>query len=63
MYIGPAEQEAADRLAIRAWNLMGGLDWAGLETIADMLGIDDVEGLIVRLAAIRDHQRQGGDDA
>lgn len=42
---------------------MGGLDWAGLETIADMLGIDDVEGLIVRLAAIRDHQRQGGDDA
>lgn len=41
---------------------MGGLDWAGLETIADMLGIDDIEGLIVRLCAIRDHQRQGGGD-
>lgn len=40
--------------AIRAWNLLGGMDWAGMETVAEMLGITDIDALIVRLATIRD---------
>lgn len=36
---------------------MGGtLDWAGLPLVAELLGIDDLETLIVQLAAIRDFQ-------
>jgi hypothetical protein len=44
-------------LAIRAWNLMGGIDWAGLPVVAEMLGFDDPEILITQLAQIRDAQR------
>lgn len=36
---------------------MGGtIDWAGLPTVAELLGIENVEQLIVQLAAIRDFQ-------
>lgn len=36
---------------------MGGtIDWAGLPLVADLLGFDDLELLIVQLAAIRDFQ-------
>lgn len=36
---------------------MGGtIDWAGLPLVADLLGLDDLELLIVQLAAIRDFQ-------
>lgn len=45
------------RLAIHAWNLLGGMEWAGLETVADLLGYDDIELLIYQLTVIRDHQR------
>lgn len=34
------------------------IDWAGLETVADLLGIDDLEILIVQLLAIRDFERR-----
>lgn len=37
---------------------MGGIDWAGLPTVCEMLGITDVETLITQLVAIRDHQNQ-----
>jgi hypothetical protein len=37
-----------------AWNMAGGMDWAALPTIVQVLDIDDIEGLIVRLMAIRD---------
>lgn len=34
---------------------MGGtIDWAGLPLVAELLGLDDLETLIVQLAAIRD---------
>lgn len=36
---------------------MGGLDWAAVPTVAEVIGIDDIEMLIVQLAAIRDWQR------
>jgi hypothetical protein len=40
-------------LAVRAWNLMGGLDWAALPIVVEMLGIVDVEMLVTQLVAIR----------
>lgn len=53
---GPAPQGAS--ISIRAWNLMGGIDWAGLPVVAEVLGIEDVERLIVDLCAIRDYQER-----
>ncbi|MER2518573.1 MAG: hypothetical protein ABTR92_19615 [Candidatus Accumulibacter phosphatis] len=35
---------------------MGGIDWAALPIIVDMLGVADPEQLIHHLVAIRDHQ-------
>ncbi len=37
---------------------MGGIDWAALPVIAEMLGIDDIETLVLQLVAIRDAQRE-----
>ena len=34
----------------------GAIDWSALPVIAEMLGIDDMEALITRLATIRDWQ-------
>lgn len=36
---------------------MGGLDWSALPVVAEMLGVHDVESLIVGLVAVRDWQR------
>lgn len=44
-------------LAIRAWNLMGGIDWAALPVVAEMLGITDIEAFAVSLVAVRDWTR------
>jgi hypothetical protein len=46
-------------LAVKAWNLMGGLDWAALPLVVEMLGVEDVEQLINHLVGIRNHQNQG----
>lgn len=35
---------------------MGGLDWTALPIVCDVLGVQDIETLIVQLVAIRDHQ-------
>lgn len=45
-------------LAVRAWNLMGGLDWQALPIVAEILGIAEIEPFIARLLAIRDWQRK-----
>lgn len=37
---------------------MGGIDWAALPIIVEMLGISDPSRLIEQLTHIRDHQRQ-----
>ena len=54
------EHTPEDDLAITAYNYLangsGGVDWAGFELIAGMLGIDDVEGLAHRLLIIKTHQ-------
>lgn len=42
-------------MAIQAWKLLGNtLDWAGLPTVAALLGVDDEETLIYDLTTIRD---------
>ena len=54
---GPPEQPDDVRLAVRAWNLMSGLDWQALPTVCEMLGVDDVETFVMQLVAIRDKQK------
>ena len=51
---GPPPTDFA--LAIRAWKLLGGLDYDGMPIVAEMLGIDDIELLIRQLVLIRDFQ-------
>jgi len=52
---GPPPPEGLS-VALEAWDLMGGrIDWAALDTVSALLGAEDVELLIARLIAIRDH--------
>ena len=53
-----AQLDGETVLSIRAWNIMGGIDWAALPVIAEMLGIGDIETLVLQLVAIRDAQRE-----
>ena len=40
---------------IEAWNLMGGaLDWAAVPVLAELLGVDDVDLLVLGLVQIRE---------
>lgn len=51
----PGPPPDVSRLSIRAWNMLGGkVDWAGIELVAEVLGIQDVEALIFDLLTIRD---------
>ncbi|WFP48509.1 hypothetical protein PL263_10330 [Methylomonas sp. EFPC3] len=47
------------KLAVDAWNIMGGLDWAGLPVVAELLGVQDIESLIYHLKLIRDQNHVG----
>ncbi len=38
-------------------NGMGGIDWAGLPVVCELLGVGDVEGLLQRLATIKTWRR------
>lgn len=61
-YEGEEAPEATpqDLLALRAWRLlgngMGGIDWAGLPIVAELLGVTDPERLIEQLLVIRAHK-------
>lgn len=35
--------------------MMGGLDWAALPIVVDLLGVEDVETLIAQLTTLRDN--------
>lgn len=37
---------------------MGGIDWAALPIVVEMLGIEDVDRLVRQLATIREHRKQ-----
>jgi hypothetical protein len=39
----------------------GATDWTALPVIAEMLGVEDIELLVYRLAAIRDWQAENRD--
>jgi len=41
--------------------MMGGLDWAALPMVCDLLGIHDLEPLVFQLLMIRDHNRTAGE--
>lgn len=47
-------------MAIAAWNLLangsGGIDWTGLDFVAEFLGVQDIELLVTRLAVIKLHK-------
>jgi hypothetical protein len=53
-------------LAIRAWRLlsngMGGMDWAGLPLVCEMLGVTDAEALICRMQVIRNYKPNENQD-
>lgn len=53
--------DPADRAALEAWNLAGGCDWQALPLMCDVLGIEDLEGLVRRWAVIRDGLRPKDD--
>lgn len=37
---------------------MGGIDWAALPIVVEMLGIEDVDRLVRQLVTIREHRKQ-----
>jgi hypothetical protein len=39
---------------------MGGIDWAALPIVVEMLGVTDVERLVRQLAAIREFNKAEG---
>jgi len=43
---------------IKAWNWMGGIDWAALPMVCEILGVD-MEMMIVQLTALRDELQNG----
>ena len=45
-------------LALRGWNMLGGMEWSGLEMVADLLGVEDVEIFVIQLAALRDNREK-----
>lgn len=49
----------ADNTAISIYNAcasgMGGIDWAGVELLAALYQVEDVEGLLERLVVIKTH--------
>jgi hypothetical protein len=64
-YEGEAKPAASedDQMAIKALNLlsngMGGIDYAGLPLVAAHLGVDDVDGLLVRFFVIKSRRPAG----
>lgn len=50
--------DPATALAIRAWNMLGGMDWSGMTLVANVLGYDDMELLMLQLETIRNRQNR-----
>jgi hypothetical protein len=51
-------QEAEPALA--AWRMMGGvIDWAGLPVVAELIGVKDVEMLVLQLLTIKEYADRG----
>lgn len=50
------DDEIAARVARLASNGMGGFDWRGVELLADLYGVEDLELLVERLGAIKAYE-------
>lgn len=59
--VASADDHAAIRVHAMLSNGMGGYDWAGLPLMVEWIGVQDVEGLLARLHAIRQHMAQDDD--
>ena len=44
-------------------NGMGGMDWAGLPIVAELLGIDDIDALVHRLMTIKAWRPDGDNNS
>jgi hypothetical protein len=53
----PGPPPDAARIAVQAWNMMSGIDWAALPVVVELLGVEDVELLIEQLLLIRNKQK------
>ncbi len=51
-----ADDAIASRIAHLAANGSGGYDWRGVELLAEVYGVQDVEMLIQRLAVIKEYE-------
>jgi hypothetical protein len=51
-----------ERMALKAWQMLGGCDWSGLPMVAEILGIDDIEGLARSLAHLRNELHKDGSE-
>lgn len=51
-----ADDSIANRIAQLAANGSGGYDWRGVEILAEVYGVQDVEMLIERLAVIKAYE-------
>lgn len=61
--IKPAPPDFSTTFAIRAWNLMqGSIDWQAMDTVTELLGINDIELLIAQLETIKEHGQQSNTD-
>jgi hypothetical protein len=50
-----------DRQSIEVWNMLesqGSVDWAGLPMVVGLLGVEDIDGLMMRLKAIKQYLRE-----
>jgi hypothetical protein len=56
----PASTPDGAAIACKVWQMLGGLDWLGLEIAAERFGVDDIEVLITQLETIRDHVESKG---
>ncbi len=54
--------EIAARIARLAANGMGGYDWRGVEMLADLFGVSDVEMLVERLGVIKAYESPNQQD-
>jgi hypothetical protein len=55
--------EPVATLTLQVWNLMGGeINWTALPWMAELLGCDDLDGLVDLLVTTREHLRPGDEN-
>ena len=51
----PVRPACPSPLAVMGWNLLGGIEWGGIEVAAEIIGVVDIDLWLHELAAIRSH--------